>query len=72
VPRHGPILAYVDLADYVLMLKTVRDRISKMIHDGMSLEQVITAKPTAEFDEKYRAGGGPSILIDRAYMSLSR
>ena len=72
VPGHGPILAYVDLANYVLMLETVRDRISKMIHEGMSLEQVITAKPTAEFDEKYGAGGDPGRLIDRAYMSLSR
>jgi hypothetical protein len=38
----------------------------------MSLEQVIAAKPTAEFDEKYGIWGGPERLIDRAYMSLTR
>jgi cyclase len=72
VPGHGPVLSYADLAGYTTMLETVRDRISKMIDDGMSLEQVIAAKPTAEFDEKFGAWGGPGRLIDRAYMSLSR
>ena len=69
VPGHGPVSTYDDLAAFIDMLETVRDRISSMIDAGMSLEEVIAAKPTAEFDEKY---GDPSRLIDRAYMSLSR
>ena len=69
VPGHGPVLGYADLENYIDMLETVRDRISGMIHDGKSLEEVIAAAPTAEFDEKY---GDPVRLIDRAYMSLSR
>ena len=69
VPGHGPVSAYDDLAAFIDMLETVRDSISSMIDAGMSLEEVIAAKPTAEFDEKY---GDPSRLIDRAYMSLSR
>lgn len=69
VPGHGPVSAYDDLAAFIDMLETVRDRISSMIDAGMSLEEVMAAKPTAEFDEKY---GDPSRLIDRAYMSLSR
>jgi len=69
VPGHGPVLGYEDMADYILMLETVRDRISKLIDQGKSVEEVIAAMPTAEFDEKY---GNPGRLIDRAYMSLSR
>jgi len=69
VPGHGPVLGYADMENYIDMLETVRDRISAMIHDGRSLEEVIAAAPTAEFDEKY---GNPAQLIDRAYMSLSR
>ena len=57
------------MENYIDMLETVRDRISGMIHDGKSLEEVIAAEPTAEFDEKY---GDPGRLIDRAYMGLSR
>jgi len=69
VPGHGPVLGYDDMVAYVSMLETVRDRISDMIDEGKSLEDVIAATPTAEFDEKY---GNPARLIDRAYMSLSR
>jgi cyclase len=69
VPGHGPVLAYQDLAAFIDMLEVVRERISTMIDAGMSLEEVIAAAPTAEFDDKY---GDPVRLIDRAYLSLSR
>lgn len=69
VPGHGPVLAYSDMEDYISMLKTVRGRINTLISQGKSLEEVITEKPAAEFDEQY---GDPGMLIDRAYMSLSR
>jgi len=69
VPGHGPVLSYEDMIDYVSMLEAVRDRISDLIDNGKSLEEVIAATPTAEFDEQY---GDPGRLIDRAYMSLSR
>lgn len=69
VPGHGPVLGFADLANYVAMLTTVRDRINSLIHAGHSLDDVIAAKPTAEFDDKY---GDPTRLINRAYVSLSR
>ncbi len=69
VPGHGPVMGFNDMKNYVSMLETVRDRINAMIGEGMSLDEVVAAKPTAEFDEEY---GDPSRLIDRAYMSLSR
>lgn len=69
VPGHGPVLGYNDMAQYIAMLKTVSMRISGMIDAGLSLEQVIAARPTADYDEQY---GDPMRLINRAYMSLSR
>ena len=57
------------MTDYIAMLDTIATRISDMIDQGMSLEQVIAAAPTAEFDERY---GDPNMLINRAYMSLAR
>jgi cyclase len=69
IPGHGPVLGYTDLADYILMLATVRQRIDTMIDQGKTLEQVIAANPTAEFDAKF---GQPGRFIDRAYTSLSR
>ncbi len=69
VPGHGPVLAYDDLAAFVSMLETVRDRIGRMIDAGYSLEEVIAANPTSDFEDHY---GDPTRIIDRAYMSLSR
>jgi cyclase len=69
LPGHGPVLAYQDLADYINMLETVRDRIGRLLDAGSTLEEVFAASPTREFDDRY---GDPTRLIDRAYMSLSR
>ena len=50
------------------MLKTVRERILKMINEGKSLKEVIDAKPTKDFDEKYPDWLGN--FVNRAYTSL--
>lgn len=52
ISGHGPIPAkgtrYVE--NYLVMLRTVRDRVSSMIADGMSEMEVIRARPSSEFD----------------------
>ncbi|MCZ6643559.1 MAG: MBL fold metallo-hydrolase [Gammaproteobacteria bacterium] len=68
IPGHGPVTDYAALAAYIDMLKTVRDRISKLIDSGADLEAVIAAKPTAGYDETY---GDPGLLVNRAYTSLT-
>jgi hypothetical protein len=51
------------------MLRTIRDRIQSLIATGATLEQVVAARPTAEWDAQR---GDPARLIDRAYASLTR
>ena len=70
IPGHGAVATHGDLVAYIDMLKTVSRRIGDMIDSGKTLEEVIAAKPTAEFDERYGARSGT--LVDRAYISLSR
>lgn len=69
IPGHGPVAKYEDLIEYVLMLRTIRDRIAELIARGASLDEVIAAKPTAEWDE---VKGDPIRLLDRAFASLTR
>jgi len=69
IPGHGPVTDYQALVDYINMLTVVSDRMAKMIAEGASLEEVIAARPTAEFDARY---GDPSSIVNRAYLSLSR
>jgi hypothetical protein len=55
------------------MLVVVRDRVARLIRAGRSQEEVIAAKPTAEFDAKW-AGGfwKPEQWVARVYVDLKR
>jgi glyoxylase-like metal-dependent hydrolase (beta-lactamase superfamily II) len=69
VPGHGRIATYADLQEYVAMLTVVRDRVAALIAQGATLEEVLEARTTAEWEADL---GDPTRLIDRAYASLSR
>lgn len=69
VPGHGPIVDAAALQDYVDMLSTIHDRIEELISSGASLEQVIAAEPTAEWDEER---GDPANFLNRSYTSMTR
>ncbi len=68
IPGHGPVADHARFVAYIRMLETIRERIAQRIGQGASLEEVLAAKLTAEFDE---ANGDPRMLVDRAYASLS-
>jgi glyoxylase-like metal-dependent hydrolase (beta-lactamase superfamily II) len=69
VPGHGPVAKYADLVAYVEMLKGVRGKLAALIAQGMTLEQVVAAKPTAEWDARY---GDPARMVNRGYAALTR
>jgi len=66
---HGPLGNKAELQAYHDMLVVVRDRIAKLVKAGKSQDDVVTARPTKEFEEKY---GGTSFnaaqWIGRAYV----
>lgn len=51
IPGHGPVANAEELRAYRDMLVTIRDRIAALIEEGKSLEEVVVAKPTEEYDE---------------------
>jgi glyoxylase-like metal-dependent hydrolase (beta-lactamase superfamily II) len=66
---HGPLGNKAELQAYHDMLVTVRDRVAKLVKAGRTQEQVLAARPTKEFEEKY---GGANFnaeqWIGRAYV----
>jgi glyoxylase-like metal-dependent hydrolase (beta-lactamase superfamily II) len=52
LPGHGDITNRAALVTHREMLITVRDRVADQIKQGKTQEQIVAAKPTADFDQK--------------------
>jgi hypothetical protein len=53
IPGHGPIGNKSQLVGFRNMLVSVRDKVSALKKEGKSLEEVVAAKPTADYDAKW-------------------
>ena len=69
IPGHGSLSTPDDLRDYRNMLITVRDRVQVMLNDGMSVEDIVAAKPTSDLDATW--GANPDRFVSGAARSLS-
>ena len=56
IPGHGPLGNKTDLKAYRDMLTTVQGRMTKLVKEGKTIDEIVAAKPTADYDEKW--GGG--------------
>jgi glyoxylase-like metal-dependent hydrolase (beta-lactamase superfamily II) len=66
---HGPLGNKAELQAYHDMLVVVRDRVAKLVKAGKSQEEVLAARPTREFEEKYGGGSfNAAQWIGRAYV----
>lgn len=63
ISGHGPVPPRGKrlVQNYVMMLQTVRNRVASMIAAGLSLPQIINARPTEDFDPEW---GGVDPYID--------
>jgi glyoxylase-like metal-dependent hydrolase (beta-lactamase superfamily II) len=53
IPGHGPLSNLAELRSYRSMMVTVRDRISRYVVEGKTIEEVLESKPTADFDDLF-------------------
>jgi cyclase len=56
IPGHGPLGTKADLKAYRDMLAAVSARIADQVKQGRKLEEVVAAKPTAQYDEGWGKG----------------
>lgn len=73
IPGHGPLANKAMLQAYAQMLATLRDKVTALVNAGKTLEEVVAAKPTQEFDAQW--GNGflkPDDFARLLYMDLAR
>jgi glyoxylase-like metal-dependent hydrolase (beta-lactamase superfamily II) len=66
-PGHGPITDKAAVAAHRDMMIAVRDKVAALMKQNKTQEEVVAAKPTAEFDAKV---GGPAANADRFVAQL--
>ena len=73
IPGHGSVTATADdLRAYLSMLVTVRDRISQMIREGKTIEEVQASDASAEYDAEWTWNFiNPELFKKLVYLSLS-
>jgi glyoxylase-like metal-dependent hydrolase (beta-lactamase superfamily II) len=67
VPAHGPIMSLAELRLQHEMYLTIFDRIHTMLRSALETEEVLAAKPTAEYDSVF---GDPRQFVTLAFQSM--
>jgi glyoxylase-like metal-dependent hydrolase (beta-lactamase superfamily II) len=74
VSGHSEVSNKTKVNEFTDMLKDVREKISKMIEDGKSLEEIIASQPTSNYDEIYydHTNRQPEDFVTFIYQSLTK
>lgn len=73
IPGRGRLSDTADVAAYRNMVQIISDRIQVLIDEDLSLEQVIAARPTLDFDPRYGSDSGvftTEMFVTAVYESL--
>ncbi len=71
IPGHGPLARKADLKAYRDMLVAISQRIKAHMKEGKKMEEIIAAKPTADFDAKWGKGFiPPARFVEMLYKNL--
>ena len=73
IPGHGRVTNEWEIAEYRDMLVIIRDRVQAMIKNGATLDQVKTARLTADFDVRFGQTTGPwttDMFVEAVYTTL--
>jgi cyclase len=73
VPGHGPVGDKARVREYRVMLVDARDRIKKLIAEGKSEDDVVAARPNADYDAKLKVSErGIKSFLRVTYRSLKK
>ena len=71
IPGHGALAGKAELIAYRDVMVKIRDRVAALIKQGKTKEQVLAAKPTAEWDATWGTGFmKPEVFLAMVYESM--
>ncbi len=59
IPWQGIVVSRTELLEWRDIIETMREKVSAMLDQGMSLDQIVAANPSAEYDEEWGGGRSP-------------
>jgi glyoxylase-like metal-dependent hydrolase (beta-lactamase superfamily II) len=68
VPGHGDVSSRDDVIEFRDMVLVVKDRVTALVADGATYDDVVAAGPTAEWDARW---GDPERFLTAVYAELS-
>jgi cyclase len=73
VPARGKVTDGTNLKEFRDMIVAVRDRVQRMINEGRTEKQVLTAHPTSDFDAQWGHGRVPrDAFVREIYSALKK
>ena len=70
IPGHGPLGTKADLQAFHDMLSGVREKVAALKSSGLSEQEVIAKKPTAQWDPKWAPNSNGDALTGIAYRTI--
>ena len=73
IPGHGRLSGIGDVLDFREMAIVIGDRVEHMMEEGMSVEQIIAARPALDYEPVYGTPGNPEVtdqFVESVYLSL--
>lgn len=71
IPGHGEIMDVNDVKKYRKTLQKIRDNIQKLLDKGLSIEEIIAARPTAKYDKEMSLWVPAENFVRIVYADLS-
>jgi cyclase len=74
IPGHGAIVSKAEVAAHKAMMEAVRDKVAALVRQNKTQDEVVAAKPAAEFDAKV-SGATPQTadrFVGQLYQELKR
>jgi hypothetical protein len=73
IPARGRVMDTGDIGNYRNMVAIIRDRVQALIDEGKTLDEVIAARPSQDYDAWYGSNDGSwtnTMFIEAVYQSL--